>query len=68
MFDADPRKYFEYNGDYLSMSFEGPLYSILNYQAGTYGDSIIGELDELFKKYGLYYELGNSWNMSLYDI
>lgn len=68
VFDADPRKYFEYNGDYLSMSFEGPLYEVLNYQAGTYGDSIMEELNELFKKYGLYYELGNAWNMSLYDI
>lgn len=68
VFDADPNSYFEYNGDYLSMSFEGPLYSVLNYQAGTYGDQIIGELEELFKRYGLYYELGNSWNMSLYNI
>lgn len=62
--DVDPRDYFEYVGDILSMSFEGGLYDLLNYEFGkTYN-----EFNELIKKYGCYYELGNAWNLSLYEI
>lgn len=62
--DVDPRDYFEYVGDILSMSFEGGLYDLLNYEFGkTYN-----EFNELIKKFGCYYELGNAWNLSLYEI
>lgn len=58
----DPRDYFKYvrEPNILSMSFEGPLYEIL--------DNDMEALNELFKKYGLYYEFGNAWNLSAYPI
>lgn len=60
----DPNEYFEYNGKYLSMSFEGPLYHALHY--GT--ERVSNELNNFFSHYGLYKEYGNSWNLSVYDI
>lgn len=59
----DPRDYFEYvrEPNILSMSFEGTLYDILNNH-----DMFV--LQDLFSKYGLYYELGNAWNLSAYPI
>lgn len=68
--DINPRDYFEYNGDYLSMSFEGPLYHILNYTA--YRESrmerVNKQLNNYFSHYGLYMELGNAWNASVYKM
>lgn len=68
--NINPRDYFEYNGDYLSMSFEGPLYHILNYTA--YRESrmerVNKQLNNYFSHYGLYMELGNAWNASLYKM
>lgn len=63
--DISPFDYFEYaNHDHiLSMSFEGPLYDSLNYS----GYKEAG-LRELFEKYGVYWELGNAWNLSAYPI
>lgn len=60
--DCHPGKYFEYynNNHILSMAFEGELYSLMNYGNGC------EELEKLFAKYGVYYELGNSWNLSVY--
>ena len=67
--DINPQDYFEYNGDYLSMSFEGPLYHILNYTA--YRESrmerVNKQLNNYFSHYGLYMELGNAWNASVYE-
>ena len=59
--DMNPLDYFEYANEkhILSMSFEGGLYDLINY-----GDD--GKLLEIFHKYGLYYELGHSWNLSAY--
>ncbi len=68
--NEDPRDYFEYvNPEHiLSMSFEGPLYDCLNMN-GEYGyefeNSIESSLRKIFEKYGCYYELGNSWNLTL---
>lgn len=61
--DMDPRDYFEYvrEPNILSMSFEGTLYDILN----THD---MFALQDLFSKYGLYYECGNAWNLSAYPI
>lgn len=61
--DVSPHNYFEYCAydHILSMSFEGPLYEAIN----EYGCS---GLEEIFHKYGLYYELGNMWNLSAYLI
>ena len=66
--DLDPNKFFEYNGDYLSMSFEGNLYYDLNYafESGDY--STEEELNNYFSHWGLYYEMGYAWSLSLYDL
>ena len=67
--DVDPRNYFEYVGDILSMSFEGELCGCLNFynEYGADFDSRIMEgLSSIFAKRGLYYELGNHWNLSVY--
>jgi len=69
--DEDPRDYFEYvNPDHImSMMFEGPLYGCLNY-TGEYGhkydDRIQDGLMKIFRKYHVYYELGNAWNLTLF--
>ena len=67
--DVDPRRYFDYVGPYLSMSFEGPLYHMINY--GSYedvSDNFLTEFNDLFDEYCLYYELGDAWNLSAYKI
>lgn len=61
--NMDPRDYFEYVGYILSMSFEGPLYDAINYGDDS---NAVKELTALFDEYGLYYELGNAWNLSLF--
>lgn len=67
--DINPQDYFKYNGNYLSMSFEGPLYHILNYTA--YRESrmerVNRQLNNYFSHYGLYMELGDAWNASVYE-
>ena len=61
--DANPRDYFNYvrTPNILSMSFEGGLYDVLNYED-------IDFLNPFFSKYGLFFELGNTWNGSVYTI
>lgn len=68
--DMDPKKYIEYSSDFLTMSFEGPFYSIVNYNypSGKYCDKILAEFDDICKKYGKYYELGYAWSLALYDM
>lgn len=63
--NMNPHDYFEYASydHILSMSFEGPLYDSMNY-SGRHMDG----LHELFEKYGVYWELGNAWNLSAYPI
>ena len=62
----DPHDYFEYAAyeHILSMSFEGGLYDVLNYSCGSKMDKFM----KIFEKYGLYYELGNAWNLTCYLI
>lgn len=64
--DVDPHDYFEYAAydHILSMSFEGTLYDDMNYGAGRLTD----KLRAIFEKYGVYFELGNAWNLSAYPI
>ena len=66
--DRNPRDYFEYaNPKTLSMSFEGSLNHVLNgYTRWSW--KIEEEFRKLFEKYGLYYELGHSWNLSAYEL
>lgn len=63
--NMNPLDYFEYvNYEHiLSMSFEGPLYESLNYSG--YKEK---GLRDIFEKYGVYWELGNAWNLSAYPI
>lgn len=65
--NIEPQTYFEYvNPDHkLSMSFEGPVYDMLNY--GEYPETGI-KFEMIIEKYGLYYEFGNHWNLSCYYI
>lgn len=70
-YEDEPTKYFEYvrKPNILSMSFEGELYSALNWY-GNYDwcVAIEAKLTNIFKKYGLYFELGNAWNLSAYEL
>lgn len=63
--NEDPRDYFKYvNSDHiLSMSFEGPLYGVLNAYCPGW-TKLEAEFQKLFEKYGLYYEMGNAWNLT----
>lgn len=63
--NENPRDYFEYvaTEHIVSMSFEGALYDLLNGYLGSTSD-----FDAIFEKRGLYYELGDSWNLSVYFI
>lgn len=64
----NPKDYFEYgNPDTLSMSFEGPLYHVLNGYTGGWS-KIEQQFAKLFTKYDLYYELGYAWSLSAYKI
>ena len=67
--DKNPKDYVEYTGDFLTMTFEGPLYEVINYcYPAKYCDKYIDELRDICKKYKKYYELGYSWSLSLFDI
>lgn len=59
--NEDPRNYFEYVGDILSMSFEGDLYDILN---SEYSGRLYEDFSNIFERHDCYYELGNSWNLT----
>lgn len=66
---ADPKDYFEYVNEpnILSMSFEGPLYEVLNGYISGWA-RLEEQFRQIFEKYGLYYELGHAWNLSAYEI
>jgi hypothetical protein len=44
------------------MSFEGGLYDCINYGNG----GVYDKLQNIFDNYGLYFELGNAWNLTAY--
>ena len=48
--------------DSLTMTFEGAMYEVINGDAPI----ILASFDALFKKHGVYYELGNSWNLTVF--
>lgn len=54
----------------ISMRFEGPIYELLNFywEDSEASNQIIEDFNALLKEYGLYYELGNAWNLALYKI
>ena len=70
--NIDVTEYLEYcNPESISIAFDGSqLYEILNYlgvTAGSY-DEFIEQFNNLLERYGYYFDLGNSWNLSLYEI
>lgn len=69
--EEDPRRYFEYVNEehFISMSFEGPLYDLLNqYFPTEAAEALEDEFSKIFEKYGYYYELGHAWNLTAYKI
>ncbi len=50
------------NPNTITMTFEGPLYMVLNYGPAK----TEAEFLKLFTKYGLYYELGYAWSLAAY--
>lgn len=71
--DMDPGRYFKYVGNphILSMSFEGDFCGCLNNYA-EYGyefdNKIQREFWQILSKYGVYYELGEHWNLTCYYV
>ena len=67
--NMDPKDYVEYASDFLTMTFEGPFYDVINYTySAKYSDKLLAEFDDILKKYRKYYELGYSWSLSLYEL
>lgn len=62
--NISPHDYFRYaaNDHIISISTEGGLYDELNYGSGEFPK----ELRELFDYWGIYYELGEAWNLSFF--
>ena len=64
--NEDPKRYFEYATGFISMSFEGSLYDVLN--GWSQRDfRLQDEFLTMLEKYDCYYELGNAWNLSIYE-
>ena len=65
-YEADPSMYVEYySKDSITMTFEGPLYDLINYD---FCSPLLEEFDDIFKKYGYYYELGYAWSLACCEI
>ena len=52
------------NPNTITMTFEGPLYQVLNYGPTKTEQAFL----KLFSKYGLYYELGYAWSLAAYPV
>lgn len=62
--DYKPSMVTQYSDDEgLTMTFEGPLYEVIN---GGEMRAILDQFNALFEKHGVYYELGNSWNLTVF--
>ena len=64
----DPTDYTEYcNSDTITMTFEGirSMYNVVNGYENKV--TFMEEFEELLDMYGYYYELGNAWNLTLYE-
>lgn len=60
---ARASEYLEFaNDDTLSMAFEGPLYDAMNYGNGA----VESDLQRIFERYALYFEMGDAWNLTAY--
>lgn len=54
------------NDDLITMTFEG-VYSIYDDINGYRRSGIVEKFDKLLDEYDCYYELGNAWNLSVYE-
>ena len=66
--DISPLDYFEYANPkhILSMSFEGPFYEVMNgYTSVAFKRQ--EQFQKIMDKYGIYYELGDAWNLSCFS-
>ena len=65
--NKNPKDYFEFvNPNTISMSFEGPLYHVLNaYVPGW--TKLERQFNKIFEKHGCYYEMGHAWNLSVFE-
>ena len=54
----------------VTVTFEGPLYELINY--GAVGDIPSNEWREdfqrIFERHGCFYELGQAWNLTVYPL
>lgn len=67
--DVDPHDYLEYcaKKHILSMSFEGSFNHIVNYYDNMdYCTRIMSEFENILDAYGVYFEQGEAWNLSVY--
>jgi hypothetical protein len=66
--DIKSTEFFEYGNDNtVSMSFEGFLYDVINYESfHPEHRPILKEFDEIFEKHDCYYELGYAWSLSVF--
>lgn len=65
--EFNPKNYFEYAAEnhILSMSFEGGFYGVVNgYCSTKYANKVMNLFEDILRKYGVYYELGNAWNLT----
>lgn len=53
------------NDSTITMTFEGNFYEVMNY--GLF-PKLYDKFSKLLEKYGFYFELGNAWNLALYEI
>ena len=65
--NKNPLDYFEYaNPNTVSMSFEGPLYRVINcYFEDDKWSKLYKEFCAIFDKHGVYFEQGHAWNLSV---
>lgn len=64
--NKNPRDYFPGGESVFSMSFEGSLNHVLNAYVSGWG-KLEEEFSKLFEKYGLYFEMYNSWSGNAYE-
>ena len=65
--DKNPRDYFPGGDCVFACSFEGPLNHVLNGYVRGWA-KLENEFHRIFDKYGLIFEMYNSWNGNAYQI
>ena len=66
--DVKATDFFEYgNNDTISMSFEGGMYGVMNAYDLPRCNELRDEFEDMLSAFGYYAELGNAWNLALYE-